>query len=95
LRDAGRTQYKSRVLAWWRTKKSSAAIFVVFGAAYALALALGEHLYGSLAVPSPFWLPDAVLLCALLSTPKDTWWWLLVEAWVLRLFPGPVSGTPL
>ena len=95
MRDAGRTQYKSRVLAWWRTKKSSAAIFVVFGAAYALALALGEHLYGSLAVPSPFWLPDAVLLCALLSTPKDTWWWLLVEAWVLRLFPGPVSGTPL
>jgi hypothetical protein len=29
---------------------------------YSLALSLSERAYGSLAVPSPFWLPDSVLL---------------------------------
>src|SRR5262245_8069168 len=68
---------------------------LVFAIGYFLAVKLGEHAYGSLAVPSPFWLPDSVLLCALLLTPASQWWIYLAAIWPIRLLAGAVPGTPL
>jgi two-component system sensor histidine kinase UhpB len=48
-----------------------------------------------LAVPSPFWLPDSVLLCALLLTPARDWWIFVVAIWPVRLLIGAAPGTPL
>jgi len=67
----------------------------VFAAIYGLASVLSEHAYGSLAVPSPFWLPDSVLLCALLLVPRTQWWVFVAAIWPLRLLVGAVPGTPL
>jgi two-component system sensor kinase FixL len=36
-------------------------------------------------VAAPFWFPDAVLLCGLLSTPRRWWWLLLVAILPVRL----------
>jgi two-component system sensor histidine kinase UhpB len=62
---------------------------------YVMALKLAEGAYGTLAVPSPFWLPDSVVLCALLIRPRREWWLLLAAMWPLRLLAGIVPGTPL
>ena len=56
---------------------------------------LSERAYGSLAVPSPFWLPDSVLLCALLIAPRREWWFFLLAIWPIRLLAGAVPGTPV
>jgi signal transduction histidine kinase len=66
-----------------------------FGATYFFAVRAGEHLYGSLRVPSPFWLPDSVLLCALLLIPRRLWWTVFLVAWPIRLLAGVPQGTPL
>jgi hypothetical protein len=47
------------------------ATILNFVVGYFCAFALSERACGTLAVPSPFWLPDAVLLCALLLTPRS------------------------
>src|SRR5712672_3101553 len=66
-----------------------------FSVVYLLSVLGGESLYGAVGVPSPFWFPDAVLLCALLLTPRNQWWvWLLV-VWPIRLGVGAPQGTPL
>jgi signal transduction histidine kinase len=71
------------------------ARFSIFLVGYVLAVALSEHGYGSLAVPSPFWLPDSVLLCALLLTSLDDWWMFVAAILPMRLLIGAVPGTPL
>jgi signal transduction histidine kinase len=71
---------------------ATGAIFVI---GYYLATRLSEHGYGSLAVPSPFWLPDSVLLCALLLSPKSQWWFFAAIIWPIRLVTGAVPGTPI
>jgi PAS domain S-box-containing protein len=43
---------------------------------------------------SPFWLPDSVLLCALLLTPSRSWWIYLAAPLPLRLFLLLPPGTP-
>src|SRR5262245_5624812 len=65
-----------------------------FAIAYILAIQLSERAYGSLAVPSPFWLPDSVLLCALLLAPRKHWWIFLVSACAMRWVLGALPGTP-
>ena len=65
-----------------------AALRNVLGAgAFVLAYAIAYH-YGmsfSSTVVAPFWFPDSVLLCALLST-RSRWWWLpLLLALPVRL----------
>jgi PAS domain S-box-containing protein len=66
-----------------------------FSVGYFLSVLGGESLYGTVGVPSPFWFPDAVLLCALILTPKNQWWvWVLVT-WPIRLAVGGPQGTPL
>jgi signal transduction histidine kinase len=71
---------------------ASLAIFVI---GYAVAFTLSERGYGSLAVPSPFWLPDSVLLCALLLTPPESWWMFVAAIVPARLLIGGIPGTPL
>jgi len=66
-----------------------------FGAAYFFAVRASEHLYGSLHLPSPFWLPDSVLLCALLLIRRRLWWSVFLVAWPIRLLGGVPQGTPL
>ena len=68
--------------------------FTVFVAAYFLAVQGSEHLYGTRAVPSPFWLPDSILLCALLLTPSTHWWVVVLATWPIRLAVGAPEGTP-
>ncbi|HKD11605.1 MAG TPA: MASE1 domain-containing protein, partial [Thermoanaerobaculia bacterium] len=57
------------------------AIFVAgYTAAYFYAVTFSE------AYPSPFWIPDAILLCALLLTARRTWWVYLLLALPIRLW---------
>jgi PAS domain S-box-containing protein len=44
---------------------------------------------------APFWLPDSVLLCALLLTPPRRWWIYLVAPLPLRLFVALPPDTPM
>lgn len=74
---------------------SKVAAFFLFVAAYFIAVRLAEHLYGSLSVPSPFWFPDSVLLCALLLTRKEHWWIYLSATLPIRFAAGAPAGTPL
>src|SRR5262245_2081436 len=60
----------------------------LFIAAYVVALLSSEHLYGTLEVPSPFWIPDSVLLCALFLNRRATWWVFILAIWPVRLFLG-------
>jgi two-component system sensor histidine kinase UhpB len=71
------------------------AVIVAFAVGYSLAFSASEHAWGTLSVPSPFWLPDSVLLCALLLTPEESWWIFIGAIWPLRLVIGAVPGTPL
>lgn len=68
---------------------------VLFAGAYTLAVTASEHLYGTLALPSPFWFPDAVLLCGLLLSGRRHWWVVLAAACVIRLSVWPPLGTPV
>lgn len=63
---------------------------LIFAAAFSLAFGLGSR-FPSI---SPFWLPDSVLLCALLLFPRSTWWFFLLAALPLRLL-WPLPGLPL
>ena len=74
--------------------RSEGRSFVIFLFGYLLALQFSERLYGSLGVPSPFWLPDSVLLCAVLLAQKRHWWVLILSTWLIRLIPGAPAGTP-
>jgi two-component system sensor histidine kinase UhpB len=76
----------------WTIVRREAMAFVV---CYSLAFSASEHVWGTLAVPSPFWLPDSVLLCALLLTPEESWWIFIGVIWPLRLLIGAVPGTPV
>ena len=67
----------------------------MFAFAYAIAFKLGDHTYGSLAVASPFWLPDSVLLCTLLLAPRSEWWAYIAAIAPIRLVTGALPGTPL
>src|SRR5262249_31189330 len=71
------------------------ATLAVFAIAYYLATLLGEHAFGTLAVPSPFWVPDSVLLCALILAPRSQWWIFVLAIVPIRLLSGVVPGTPL
>lgn len=69
--------------------------YAALGAIYLVAIRASEHLYGSLHLPSPFWLPDSVLLCALLLIPRRLWWTAFLVVWPIRLLAGVPHGTPL
>jgi integral membrane sensor domain MASE1 len=45
-------------------------------------------------VSAPFWFPDSVLLCALLSTPRRWWWLLLLGTLPIRIFGDLPTAVP-
>src|SRR4051812_3665527 len=68
----------------------------LFAVGYAAALVFSRSLiFGAGTLPA-FWAPDAVLLCALLLSPRRRWWVYLLVALSIRLglsvsYPSPVS----
>ena len=69
------------------------AVFCFFEAAFYLA-----YLYGmsfSQACASPFWFPDAVLLCALLLSRPRNWWVFILGTLPIRLFSPIAQGSPM
>ena len=65
----------------------------LFEASYAVAYQLGMSF--SEVTASPFWLPDSVLLCALLLAPRRWWWVFVLGALPVRLSLSAASGLPL
>jgi PAS domain S-box-containing protein len=46
------------------------------------------------ASPAPFWFPDAVVLCALLMSPRSWWWMYFLAILPIRFFVAVPAGTP-
>ena len=44
---------------------------------------------------SPFWIPDSILLCALLMSPPRRWWIFVLAPLPIRLFVGATQNFPL
>jgi PAS domain S-box-containing protein len=68
--------------------------FVAFCIVHFVSVRGGEFLYGSFNIPSPFWISDSILLCALLFTRQKDWWLWLAAVWPIRLLAGAPDGTP-
>jgi PAS domain S-box-containing protein len=67
--------------------------FCCFEVAYYFAYRYGMTF--SQATASPFWFPDSVLLCALLTT-RTRWWWLLIVATIpTRFFADVAAEVPI
>lgn len=66
--------------------------FCVFELAYICAYYFGMSF--DPVVAAPFWFPDAVLLCGLLSTRRKWWWVLLVAILPVRLWVGTPFALP-
>jgi PAS domain S-box-containing protein len=67
--------------------------FLVFSAAFYLAYVYGmsfRHISSA-----PFWPPDAVLLCALLLTPRRRWWLYVLATLPIRLLVAVPTGVPI
>jgi PAS domain S-box-containing protein len=98
--EAATTAYPLKYADWIKSylhdvSRPDVLRFAIFAGAYFLSVTGSEHLYGSRAVPSPFWLPDSILLCALLLTPRSSWWVLILASWPIRFVAGAPDGTPL
>src|SRR5262245_58697083 len=65
-----------------------------FAALYFLSVRLSQGRYGTAYVSSPFWLPDSILLCALLLTRRTRWWIFAVTVIATRGGAGSAPGTP-
>jgi len=66
--------------------------FCAFEIAYYFAYRSGME-FGSQAA-SPFWLPDPILLCALLRSRPRNWWIFLLAPLPIRLFSDVAQGNP-
>jgi PAS domain S-box-containing protein len=67
----------------------AAAVYIgTYYFAYASAMSFSQR------VASPFWLPDSVLLCALLATPPRVWWLLILATLPIRFFAPVSAGIP-
>src|SRR5215813_7838448 len=65
---------------------------VLFEIAFIVAYRFGMLFTQELA--SPFWFPDSVLLCALLTNPANTWWIFIAATVPVRLLLFVPAGTP-
>jgi len=61
---------------------------VVFYVAYKYSVVFSQG------VPSPFWLPDAVLICTLLIVPWNRWWLFLCATLPVNLLANVTPGAP-
>ena len=75
------------------TNASAALGFVALVIAYAFAFRYRVQL--DVATASPFWFPDAVLICALLKCRRDLWWLLIVATLLIRLVSPSAADNPL
>lgn len=66
--------------------------FAGFEVAYYFAFKYGIS-FGP-ASSSPFWFPDAVLLCALLKSRRDLWWLFILGTLPVRLFSDVTADVP-
>lgn len=67
--------------------------FCFFGVSYYLAYFFGMAF--SQACASPFWFPDAILLCALLLTSPRNWWLFVLATFPIRLLSPISHGIPV
>ena len=67
--------------------------FLAFEIAYYLAFSFGRS-FGPL-LASPFWLPDSVLLCALLKSRRELWWLFILGGLPIRLLADNAADIPL
>ena len=65
------------------TTRTAVLWFIAFEVAYYIAYRYGMSF--SQALPSPFWFPDSVLLCALLKARPRHWWIFVAGALPIRL----------
>ena len=72
---------------------ANAFAYLAFLVAYYFAFRYGIS-FGRTAA-SPFWFPDAILLCALLKNRRDLWWLFLLATPPIRLLSGGVAHNPL
>src|SRR5688572_32791846 len=81
--------YKSTVLSPWF---GTVLGFVAFAIAYYFAYQFGMSFTQDFA--SPFWFPDAVLLCALLKSRRELWWLFILGTLPIRLYSEVAVGIP-
>ena len=74
----------------WTLATTPVLTLLVFASVYILAVMWSEHLAS---LSAPFWLPDSVLLCAMLVTPRRHCWLLILTAWSIRLGLSAALGT--
>src|SRR6516165_1136976 len=72
---------------------SDALWFAAFVVAYAAAYRFGMPL--ARAAASPFWFPDAILLCAFLKSKPRNWWIFVVASLAVRFITPVPVGPPL
>src|SRR5262245_47506568 len=68
------------------------AWFILFQIAFYIAYRFGMSF--SQALPSPFWFPDSVLLCALLRAKPRYWWLFILGVLPIRFWSSVASDVP-
>jgi signal transduction histidine kinase len=94
-RDLWNERSKETATGWISQSAALASHFrnlVVFEIAFFFAYRYGMAFPAEF--PAPFWFPDAVLLCALLTAPRKTWWMYLLAPLPIRLFVFVPAGMP-
>jgi PAS domain S-box-containing protein len=90
---------KAAVLSWWdrlsnRYRHFQLAVgLCLFASAYYLAFKFSAD--PSSQVPSPFWFPNSILLCALLRSPPRHWWIILLITVPIRLTDNVIPLHPV
>ena len=68
--------------------------FGLFVVAFYFAYSHGMSSFSQVSA-SPFWIPDSILLCALLMSPPRRWWIFVLAPLPIRLFVGATQNFPL
>ena len=68
--------------------------FCLFVVAFYFAYSHGMSSFSQVSA-SPFWIPDSILLCALLMSPPRRWWIFVLAPLPIRLFVGATQNFPL
>ncbi len=84
-----------RLLGWATANEVPDRIraLIVFEIAFYFAYRYGMGYSSS--SPAPFWFPDAVILCALLSSPRNWWWMYFLAQIPIRFLVAVPADTPL
>jgi PAS domain S-box-containing protein len=80
--SASSRRLRAEDIAWF------AAFIIAYWFAYRFGMSFGHQ------SPSPFWMPDSVLVAALLRSPQRTWWLFVATVLPIRLGQGVSMGVP-